>query len=199
MARPAPPGPAPPAPGPCRGSAGGALEPRPGAGRGARPVGLIQGERLCSAGRRGQQTERRRGRRGRLPGGLLLSRGPAGREGLPQGRRGPGNPPGCLMQFHLMFKCSVVYEQIYAKSFVIGMNPKAMAPHSSTFAHARRSLLGCSSWGREEWDTTERLHFHFHPLEKEMASHSSVLALRIPGTGEPGELLSVGLHRVRHD
>ena len=41
--------------------------------------------------------------------------------------------------------------------------------------------------------------FQFHALEKEMATHSSVLAWRIPGTGEPGGLLSMGLHRVRHD
>ena len=41
--------------------------------------------------------------------------------------------------------------------------------------------------------------FHFHALEKEMATHSSVLAWRIPGTGEPGGLLSVGSHRVGHD
>ena len=41
--------------------------------------------------------------------------------------------------------------------------------------------------------------FHFHALEKEMAAHSSVLAWRIPGTGEPGGLLSVGSHRVGHD
>ena len=41
--------------------------------------------------------------------------------------------------------------------------------------------------------------FHFHALEKEMATHSSVLAWRIPATVEPGELLSVGSHRVRHD
>ena len=39
--------------------------------------------------------------------------------------------------------------------------------------------------------------FHFHALEKEMATHSSVLAWRIPG--EPGELLSMGSHRVGHD
>ena len=38
-----------------------------------------------------------------------------------------------------------------------------------------------------------------HALEKEMATHSSVLAWRIPGTGEPGGLLSMGLHRVGHD
>ena len=41
--------------------------------------------------------------------------------------------------------------------------------------------------------------FHFPALEKEMATHSSVLAWRIPGTGEPGGLPSVGLHRVGHD
>ena len=41
--------------------------------------------------------------------------------------------------------------------------------------------------------------FHFHALEKEMATHSSVLAWRIPGMGELGGLLSMGLHRVGHD
>ena len=41
--------------------------------------------------------------------------------------------------------------------------------------------------------------FRFHALEKEMATHSSVLAWRIPGMGEPGGLLSVGSHRVGHD
>ena len=40
---------------------------------------------------------------------------------------------------------------------------------------------------------------HFHGLEKEMATHSSVLAWRIPGMGEPGGLPSMGSHRVRHD
>ena len=110
-------------------------------------------------------------------------------------------------------------------------------------------VVGCSPWGLEESDTTERLHFHFslscigegndnplqcsclenprdegawwaaiygvsqsqtqlsdftftfhfHALEKEMATHSSVLAWKIPGTGEPGGLLSLGSHRVGHD
>ena len=46
-----------------------------------------------------------------------------------------------------------------------------------------------------------RLHFrfHFYALEKEVATHSSVLAWRIPGTGEPGGLPSMGSHRVGHD
>ena len=43
------------------------------------------------------------------------------------------------------------------------------------------------------------LTFHFHALKKEMATHSSILAWRIPWTGEPGGLPSVGSHRVGHD
>ena len=116
-------------------------------------------------------------------------------------------------------------------------------------SHGQRSLVDYSSWGHEESDMTEWLHFHFslscigegngkplqcsclentrgsgawwaaihgvakswtwlsdftftfqfHALEKEMATHSSVLAWRIPGTGEPGGLPSLGSHRVRHD
>ena len=42
-------------------------------------------------------------------------------------------------------------------------------------------------------------NFHFHALEKEMATHSSVLAWRIPGTGKPGGLPYMGSHRVRHN
>ena len=115
-------------------------------------------------------------------------------------------------------------------------------------SHGQRSLVGCSPWGREESDTTERLHFHFslscigegngnplqcsclenpmgkgawwaavhgvaksqtglsdftftfhfHALEKEMASHPSILAWRIPGMGS---LVGCRLwgRRVRHD
>ena len=116
-------------------------------------------------------------------------------------------------------------------------------------SHGRRSLVGCSPWGRTELDTTERLHFHFslscsgegngnplqysclenpmdrgtwsaavhlvpksrtrlgnftftfhfHAVEKEMATHSSVLAWRILGTGKPGGLPSMGSHRVGQD
>ena len=64
-----------------------------------------------------------------------------------------------------------------------------------------RSLVGCSPWGHKESDTTEWLHFHFHfhALEKEMATHSSVLGWRIPGTAELGGLPSMGSHRVGHD
>ena len=55
-----------------------------------------------------------------------------------------------------------------------------------------RSLVSCSPWGCEELETTSNFifTFHFHALEKEMATHSSLLAWRIPGTGEPGGLQS---------
>ena len=49
------------------------------------------------------------------------------------------------------------------------------------------------------WLSEFTFTFHFHALEKEMATHSSVLAWRIPGTGEPGGLPSMGSHRVGHD
>ena len=68
-------------------------------------------------------------------------------------------------------------------------------------SQGRGSLVGCSPWG---WKSRTRLSdftftFHFHALVKEMATHSSVLAWRIPGTGEPGGLLSTGSHRVGHN
>ena len=53
-------------------------------------------------------------------------------------------------------------------------------------SHGWRSLVGYSPWRCEESDTTEQLHFHFHALETEMATHSSILAWRIPETEEPG-------------
>ena len=68
-------------------------------------------------------------------------------------------------------------------------------------SHGQRSLVGYSPWiaksrtGLSDFTFT----FHFHALEKEMATHSSVLAWKLPGTGEPGGLPSMGSHRVGHD
>ena len=64
-----------------------------------------------------------------------------------------------------------------------------------------RSLVGCSPWSRSSRTRLSdfTFTFHFHALEKEMATHSSVLAWRIPGTGKPGGLPSLGSHRVGHD
>ena len=66
-------------------------------------------------------------------------------------------------------------------------------------SHGWRSLVGCSPRGSlrvgHDWATSLSLL----TLEKEMATHSSVLAWRIPGTGEPRGLPSMGLHRIGHD
>ena len=68
-------------------------------------------------------------------------------------------------------------------------------------SHGWRSLVGCSPWDLKSrtWLSDFIFTFHFHALEKEMATHTSVLTWRIPGTGEPGGLPSTGLHRVEHD
>ena len=83
-----------------------------------------------------------------------------------------------------------------------------MAPHSSTLAwkipwtEEPGGLQSMGSHGVAKsrtrlWDFT--FTFHFHALEKEMATHSNVLAWRIPGMGQPGGLPSMGSHRVGHD
>ena len=80
-----------------------------------------------------------------------------------------------------------------------------MARHSSTLAWKNPMDGGaCQAAAHGVAESRTRLSdftftFHFHALEKEMAAHSSVLAWRIPGTGEPGGLPSMGLHRVGHD
>ena len=82
---------------------------------------------------------------------------------------------------------------------------KAMAPHSSTLVW--KNPMDGGAWKAAVHGVAEgrtRLSdftftFHFHALKKEMATHFSVLAWRIPGTEEPGGLPSKGLHRVGHD
>ena len=58
----------------------------------------------------------------------------------------------------------------------------------------------CKYWRIKKYRSLDfTFTFHFHSLEKEIATHFSVLAWRIPGTGEPGGLLSMGSHRVGHN
>ena len=81
-----------------------------------------------------------------------------------------------------------------------------MAPHSSTLAR-KIPWMKEDAWGAAVHGVAKsrtRLSdftftFHFHALEKEMATHSSVFAWRIPGMGEPGGLASMGSQRVGHD
>ena len=95
-------------------------------------------------------------------------------------------------------------------------NPMDCSPPGSSIGEGNDTPLQCSclenpmdggawwaavhgvtkSW---TWLSDFTFTFHFHALEKEMATHSSVLAWRIPATGEPGGLLSMGSHRVGHD
>ena len=81
-----------------------------------------------------------------------------------------------------------------------------MASHSSTLAWKIHPMDGGAWWAADHGVNKSLIQlsdftftFHFHPLQKEMATHSTVLAWRIPGTGEPGGLLSMGSHRVGHD
>ena len=64
-----------------------------------------------------------------------------------------------------------------------------------------RRLVGCSPWvvKSQTWLSDFIFTFHLHALEKEMATHSSVLTWKIPGMGEPGGLPCMGSHRVGHD
>ena len=68
-------------------------------------------------------------------------------------------------------------------------------------SHGRRSLVGCSPWGREESDTTERLHFHFSLscIGEGTGNPLQCSCLENPGTGELDGLPSMGSHRVGRD
>jgi len=78
-----------------------------------------------------------------------------------------------------------------------------MASHSSTLAwNMDRGAWWAAVHGVAKSRTrlsNFTFPFHFHALEKEMATHSNILAWRIPGMEEPGGLLSMGSHRVGHD
>ena len=80
-----------------------------------------------------------------------------------------------------------------------------MAPHSSTLAWknpmnggAWKAVVHGVAEGRTQLSNFT-FNFHFHALEKEIATHSSVLAWRIPGMVEPGGLPAMGSHRVGHN
>ena len=87
---------------------------------------------------------------------------------------------------------------------IIEVLEKAMAPHSSTLAwktHGWRSLVGCSPWGHEESDTTERLHFHFSLscIGEGNGNPLQCSCLENPRDGRAWWALSTGSHRVGHD
>ena len=103
-----------------------------------------------------------------------------------------------LISLSIMPSSSICMANGRISSLLMAESTPVLLPGKS---HGQRTLVGCSPWGREESDTMSDFTFtlHFHALEKEMATHSSVLAWRIPGTGEPGRLPSMGSHRVGHN
>ena len=77
--------------------------------------------------------------------------------------------------------------------------PTVVQLHKVICCYPNTILFLCLCASLRTWLSDFTFTFHSHALEKEMATHSSVLALRIPGTGEPCGLPSMGLHRVGHD
>ena len=126
---------------------------------------------------------------GDLPNPGIAASSPALQANLPL--RQQGSPVWIEVPLNIVCHCTLVQGRQWHPTPVL-------LPGKS---HGRRSLVGCGPWGLEEPDMIERLHvhFHFHALEKEMATHSTVLAWRIPGMGEPGGLPSMGSHKVGHD
>ena len=109
-----------------------------------------------------------------------------------------------LVSFTVQKLLSLIRSHLFTLVFILHLE-KAMAPHSSTLAW-KNPMDGGAWWAAVHGVAKSRTRlsdftftFHFHTLEKEMATCSSVLAWRIPGTGKPGGLLSMGSQRVRHN
>ena len=107
---------------------------------------------------------------------------------FPTQRSNPGLPHCRQILYQLSHKGSQFCKAIILQlKIVINLNFKRKERNYKTNKHCLKQL------------SDFLFTFYFHALEKEMATHSSILAWRIPGTGEPGGLPSIGLHRVRHD
>ena len=88
----------------------------------------------------------------------------------------------------------------------LGRSPGEGNGNPLQYSCLENPMDGGAWWAADHWVAKSRTRlsdftftFHFHALEKEMATHSSVLAWRIPGTEEPGGRPSMGSHRAGHD
>ena len=106
----------------------------------------------------------------------------------------PGDSPGknTGVGCHFLLQCM----KVKSESEVAQSCPTLSDPGHC--GGARKAAVHGVAEG-QTWLSDFTFTFHFHALEKEMTTHSSVLAWRIPGTGHPGGLPSMGSHRVRHD
>ena len=100
--------------------------------------------------------------------------------------------------------CAYIHTHLYMVNISVIVEDSNGTPHQ--YSCLENPMDGGAWWAAVHGVAKSRTRlsdftftFHFHALEKEMATHSSVLAWRIPGTGEPGGLLSMGSHRVGHD
>ena len=101
-------------------------------------------------------------------------------------------------------KCDFYYsflpscENVGERHLILEVPTPVLLPGES---HGWRSLVGCSPWGRQESDTTERLHFHvsLSCIGEGNGNSLQGSCLENPGKGEPGGLPSMGWHRVGHD
>ena len=108
--------------------------------------------------------------------------------------------------YMVLYSSSFILFLVFLSAFTAEVE-KAMAPHSSfQYSCLENSMDGGASWAADHGvaKSPTRLSdftftFHFPALEKDMAAHSTILAWRIPGSVEPGGLLSVGSHRVGYD
>ena len=114
-----------------------------------------------------------------------------------------------ILDFYGRFRVSVSQESYILPSQIIGSQRKNSGEGDGTplqYSCQENPMDGGAWWAAVHRVAQSRTRlsdftftFHFPALEEEMATHSSVLAWRIPGTGKPGGLLSMGSHRVRHD
>ena len=93
-------------------------------------------------------------------------------------------------QYKMMLLCVATWKEMKIFKYQNSQNPMDRGAWKAAVHGVMKSRTRLSDFP---------FTFHFHALEKEMATHSSVLAWRIPGTGEPGRLPSMGSHRVGHD
>ena len=98
------------------------------------------------------------------------------------------------------------YQLSYSIYLSPSKNPRRRQWHPLQYSCVENPMDGGAWWAAVHGVVKSRIRlsdftftFHFHALENEIATHSSVLAWRIPGTGEPRGLPSMGSHRVRHD
>ena len=115
-------------------------------------------------------------------------------------------------QMHFIVKTAEVVQNVPYLPFTVTAKPSGLTflpwVRKRTVQHScLKNPMDRGAWKATVHGVTEgrtqlsdfTFTFHIHALEEEMATHSSVLAWRIPGTGEPGGLPSLGSHRVGHD